>query len=45
VTGKSRKDTRAQALQEEYEIRPDPIALTQDPDPSKNSSSGVEYEP
>jgi hypothetical protein len=46
VTGKSGgKDTRAQALQDEFEKRPDPIALTQNPDPSKNSSSGVDYEP
>jgi hypothetical protein len=45
VTGKSGKDTRAQALQDEYEKRPNPIALTQNPDPSQNSSSGVDYEP
>lgn len=46
VTGKTcGKDTRAQALQDAYEIRPDPIALTQNPDSSKNSSSGVDYEP
>lgn len=38
-------ETRAQALQDEFEKRPDPIALTQNPDPSKNSSSGVDYEP
>jgi hypothetical protein len=45
VTGKSNSDTRAQALQDEFEKRPDPVALTQNPDPSKNSSSGVDYEP
>jgi hypothetical protein len=45
VTGKSDKNTRAQALQDEFEKRPDPIALTQNPDPSKNTSSGVDYEP
>ncbi|EAT77592.1 hypothetical protein SNOG_15049 [Parastagonospora nodorum SN15] len=45
ITGKSGKDTRASALEAEYEKRPDPIALTQNPDPSKNSSSGVDYEP
>lgn len=45
VTGKSGKDTRASALEKEFEIRPDPIALTQNPDPSKNRSSGVDYEP
>ncbi|KAL5387082.1 hypothetical protein DPSP01_003692 [Paraphaeosphaeria sporulosa] len=36
---------RAQQIINDYEIRPDPIALTQNPDPSKNSSSGVDYEP
>lgn len=45
VTGKSGKDTRAQALQDEYEKRPDPVALTQNADPSQNSSTGVDYEP
>ncbi|KAL5116776.1 hypothetical protein ACEQ8H_005388 [Pleosporales sp. CAS-2024a] len=45
LTGKSGKDTRAQALADEFEKRPDPIALTQNPDPLKNSSSGVDYEP
>jgi len=28
-----------------YEIRPDPQKLTSNPDPSKNSCSGVDYEP
>lgn len=28
-----------------HEIRPDPIALTQNPDPSKHASSGVDFEP
>jgi len=28
-----------------YESHPDPIALTQNDDPSKNTSSGVDYEP
>jgi hypothetical protein len=45
TTGKSGKDTRASALEAEYEKRPDPVSLTQNPDPSKNSSSGVDYEP
>jgi hypothetical protein len=37
--------SRAEALQETYEPHPDPIALTQNPDPSQNTSSGVDYEP
>lgn len=45
VTGKSGKDTRAQRLEDDFEKRPDPVALTQNPDPSKNSASGVDYEP
>jgi hypothetical protein len=45
VTGKSGKDTRAQAIQDEFEKRPDPVALTHNLDESKNSSSGVDYEP
>jgi hypothetical protein len=45
VTGKSGKDTRAQEIQDEFEKRPDPVALTHNPDESKNSSSGVDYEP
>ncbi|PVI03181.1 hypothetical protein DM02DRAFT_698506 [Periconia macrospinosa] len=36
---------RAQNLQDQYEKRPDPAKLTQNPDPSQNSSSGVDYEP
>jgi len=28
-----------------YEIRPDPQSLTQNADPAKNSSTGVDYEP
>jgi hypothetical protein len=37
---------RAQAVQDKYEKRPDPIALTQNQeDPSQNASSGVDYEP
>ena len=36
---------RAEALMEEYEKRPDPVELTHNPDPSKNSSTGVDYEP
>jgi hypothetical protein len=34
-----------QELQDRYEIRPDPQALTGHSDPSKNSSTGVDYEP
>jgi hypothetical protein len=45
VTGKSGKDTRAARLDAEFETRPDPVALTQNPDPAQNSSSGVDYEP
>jgi hypothetical protein len=44
-TGKSGKDTRAARLEEEFEKRPDPVALTQNADPAQNSSSGVDYEP
>lgn len=36
---------RAEALQDNFEKRIDPKALTQNPDPSQNSSSGVDYEP
>ena len=36
---------RAKALQDKYEQRPDPVALTSNPDPSQNTSSGVDYEP
>ncbi|KAH7138513.1 hypothetical protein B0J11DRAFT_574486 [Dendryphion nanum] len=37
---------QGEALQAEYEIRPDPVALTHnDRDPSQNTSSGVDYEP
>ena len=32
-------------LEEKYEKRVDPQALTANPDPSQNSSSGVDYEP
>jgi hypothetical protein len=32
-------------LEEQYEIRPDPQALTANKDPSQNSASGVDYEP
>lgn len=45
TTGKSGKDTRVSTLENEFEKRPDPVALTENPDPSKNSSSGVDYEP
>lgn len=37
---------RGQALQNQYEKRPDPVALTHnDRHPEQNSSSGVDYEP
>jgi hypothetical protein len=36
---------RAQSLQDNFEKRPDPVKLTQNADPSKNTSSGVDYEP
>ena len=45
VTGKSGNETRATRLENEFEKRSDPVALTQNPDLSKNSSSGVDYEP
>lgn len=35
--------SRAEILQEKYEQRPDPQALTSDP--AHNSSTGVDYEP
>jgi hypothetical protein len=38
-------DGRAGRLQSQYEIRPDPQALTGHVDPSKNSSTGVDYTP
>ncbi|MCJ1285892.1 hypothetical protein MMC26_005234 [Xylographa opegraphella] len=38
--------SHAQALQDQYEIRPDPVALTHNNDePSQNAASGVDYEP
>nr|POE87507.1 hypothetical protein CFP56_30096 [Quercus suber] len=33
------------SIPQTYEIRPDPQTLTSNPDPSQNSSSGVDYEP
>ncbi|KAF2140346.1 uncharacterized protein K452DRAFT_274051 [Aplosporella prunicola CBS 121167] len=36
---------QGERLQQQYEVRPDPHALTSNPDPSQNSSSGVDYEP
>lgn len=45
VTGKSDNDSRAQSLQDEFEKRPDPKALTQNSDPSQNTSAGIDYEP
>lgn len=42
----SQDPTHAQSLQDTYEIRPDPVALTHNnKDPSQNASSGVDYEP
>ena len=36
----------AQELQDKYEIRPDPQALTQNyDDPSQNAKTGIDYEP
>lgn len=38
--------SHAESMQQNYEIRPDPHALTQNPDRVQNSSSGVvDYEP
>ncbi|KNG46048.1 hypothetical protein TW65_07245 [Stemphylium lycopersici] len=45
VSGKSGKDNLATRLENDYEKRPDPVSLTQNPDPSQNSSTGVDYEP
>ncbi|KAJ5060525.1 hypothetical protein J3E74DRAFT_290784 [Bipolaris maydis] len=45
LTGKSDKDTLGASLETEFEKRPDPVSLTQNPDPSQNTSSGVDYEP
>ena len=42
----SQDASHAQALQDQYEIRPDTVALTHnDDDPSQNAASGVDYEP
>jgi len=45
VSGKSGKDNLATRLENDYEKRPDHVSLTQNPDPSQNSSTGVDYEP
>ena len=45
VTGKSGKDTLATRLENDFEKRPDPVALTHNTDESQNSSSGIDYEP
>lgn len=37
--------TLAESLQQNHEPRPDPQTLTSNPDPSKNASTGVDYEP
>ena len=37
--------SRADELQNQFEPRPDPQQLTSHKDPTKNSSSGVDYEP
>ena len=37
--------SRAEDLSAKYEPRPDPQALTSNPDASKNASTGVDYEP
>lgn len=37
--------TRDTEIPQTYEIRPDPQALTHNKDPSKNASTGVDYEP
>ena len=37
--------SRAQNIQDNYEPRPDPQSLTSHPDPSKISSTDVDYEP
>lgn len=36
---------RAETIQQNHEPRPDPQSLTSNPDPSQNSSTGVDYEP
>ena len=35
----------AEDITQKHEPRPDPQSLTQNPDPSLNSSTGVDYEP
>ena len=37
--------SRAETIQQNHEPRPDPQSLTSNPDPSQNSSTGVDYEP
>lgn len=37
--------SRAELIQQKYEPRPDPQALTSNPDPSQNSPTDVDYEP
>ncbi|MCJ1407308.1 hypothetical protein MMC19_001379 [Ptychographa xylographoides] len=42
----SQDPSHAESLQDQYEIRPDPVALTHnEQDPSQNAESGVDYEP
>ncbi|KAF2645920.1 hypothetical protein P280DRAFT_388789 [Massarina eburnea CBS 473.64] len=45
MTTTTDSSSRAEELQHKYEKRPDPVKLTQNPDPSQNASSGVDYEP
>lgn len=37
--------SRAETIQQNHEPRPDPQALTSNPDPAQNSSTDVDYEP
>ena len=37
--------SRAETIQQNHEPRPDPQSQTSNPDPSQNSSTGVDYEP
>jgi hypothetical protein len=37
--------TPGEELRDQYEPRPDPVSLTHNKDESKNSSTGVDYEP
>jgi hypothetical protein len=41
----SQDKTQGEVLREQYEKRPDPVALTHNEDEAQNTASGVDYEP